>query len=448
MISPWLGIALVLVVLVLLIAGTAGAITLMRMRGRDPHPEISRKVVHVGMGLVTLCFPWLFESAWPVVLLAGLAIAALFAIKYSKLLRRDLSRVLHGVERSSLGEIYFPIAVAAVFVLARGDTMLFCIPILILTLADAVAALIGMRYGRMHYEAGEGERKSAEGSIAFFTVAFLSAHVPLLLFTDLGRSETLLIALTLGVLVALFEAIAWRGLDNLFIPLGAFVLLKVYRQLEVADLAARFGVVIGLTLFTLWWRRRSTLSDSGALAAALAGYAFWALGAWLWLLPPVIVLLVYPFLAERATVGRIHGPRAVLGITVAGLVWVFVAKSLGRPELYYLFILSFAAQLAITTMLACKRSYPHWPVPTVITLAVIHGGSLMAIWWWQESLSLHALVQAALASIPIAMAVIAFYRLQRPLQDCPTDGPRWLRQGLIVFAASLLGALPLYLAKT
>ena len=36
-------------------------------------------------------------------------------------------------------------------------------------------------------------QKSAEGSVAFFTVAFFCAHVPLLLGTDCDRTKTLLI---------------------------------------------------------------------------------------------------------------------------------------------------------------------------------------------------------------------------------------------------------------
>jgi phytol kinase len=72
-------------------------------------------------------------------------------------------------ERRSLGEVYFPAAVAVLFCLSHQTPLLFCIPILMLTLADAVAALIGVRYGRLRYQTLEGQ-KSAEGSITFFTL--------------------------------------------------------------------------------------------------------------------------------------------------------------------------------------------------------------------------------------------------------------------------------------
>ena len=51
-----------------------------------------------------------------------------------------------------MGEFYFPVAVAVVFVLARGDTLLYLIPVLTLTVADSVGALIGVRYGFARYQ--------------------------------------------------------------------------------------------------------------------------------------------------------------------------------------------------------------------------------------------------------------------------------------------------------
>jgi phytol kinase len=84
-----------------------------------------------------------------------------------------------------------------VFWLSPDDPLLFVIPMLVLSLADAVAALIGISYGRLRYESTDGI-KSAEGSAAFFCAAFFSVHVPLLLFTQVGRAETLLISLVLG----------------------------------------------------------------------------------------------------------------------------------------------------------------------------------------------------------------------------------------------------------
>jgi phytol kinase len=158
-----------------------------------------------------------------------------------------------------MGEIYFPLAVGLVFLLSAGDPITFCIPMLILALADSGAALIGKRYGTLRYAAGDGE-KSVEGSAAFLIVAFLSTQVPLLLFTNTGRSESMVIALTLALLVMLLEAIAWRGLDNLFIPLGAFLLLKTFLKLDATTLAAHLGIAVVLVILSVLFRPRRAVA--------------------------------------------------------------------------------------------------------------------------------------------------------------------------------------------
>src|SRR5262249_49757421 len=156
----------------------------------------------MGMGLVTLSFPWLFDESWPVFVLAVLAVAALVAVRTVKSLRGSLGSVIGGVERASWGEVYFPVGGALVFFLSRHAPdvspvqriLLYCIPILCLTLADALAALIGLRFGRLRYPTVEGH-KSAEGSLTFFGVALCGTYFPLVGWQATGRLEAFLIAL-------------------------------------------------------------------------------------------------------------------------------------------------------------------------------------------------------------------------------------------------------------
>jgi phytol kinase len=252
MLNPWLGIGLVLASLVGLLAALH-----VYQRRRAPDPEVGRKLLHVGAGGITFTFPWVFAAAWPVLLTAAVSVVGLLALKASGSLLRRLGGAIRGVARKSLGEIYFLPGVAVLFVLSAGDVLLFCMPLLQLTLADAAAALIGTRYGLHRYVATEGE-KTVEGSLACLVIAFLSAEVPLLLFGDVGRAKSLLIALSLGLAVTLLEAVGWQGLDNLFIPVGACVLLKALLELDVAALAVHLGATVGLVgLFALVCRQRT-----------------------------------------------------------------------------------------------------------------------------------------------------------------------------------------------
>src|SRR5262249_35079243 len=160
--------------------------------------------------------------------------------------------------------------------------------ILLLTLADAVAALIGISYGRLRYATTDGT-KSTEGSLAFFLCAFLCVHIPLLLFTGTGRAESLLIALLLAWLATMFEAVAWGGLDNLALPLISYLLLEIYLDMPAHELERRLAITAGLMVFVLLFRFQTTLQGNAVLGAFLVGYISWALGGWHWLMAPLIL---------------------------------------------------------------------------------------------------------------------------------------------------------------
>ncbi|HEX2717999.1 MAG TPA: hypothetical protein VHM67_09990, partial [Gemmatimonadaceae bacterium] len=238
--NPWLGVA----ILVPTLLGMLFVVRALRARFALP-PEVSRKAAHVGLGLGVLTFPFLFDDVWPVLIIGGATIAVLALLRWTPLGRTMLGGVVHGVQRRSGGDFYFPIAATGLYVLTDGDPVLFGIPILTLALADAVAAVVGVHYGRMRYATDEpASHKSLEGSVAFFTVAFLATHIPLLLFTTTGRLESVLIGLIFGMIVMLLEAVALRGTDNLLIPFGGYLLLAGLLQKPARHLALALLVTL------------------------------------------------------------------------------------------------------------------------------------------------------------------------------------------------------------
>lgn len=220
-IAPWLGIAILLAATSLLLAASSAYV-----RRRNPHGEISRKILHVGIGTILLTCPWLFDRPWPVVLLATIYVGLLRARLYFAPLRYLVAGVIYGVERQSKGEYYFPIIVAGLFACANGNRLLFLIPLLQLVYADAAAALIGTHYGTIHFHT-PGGRKSVEGSTAFALTAFITTLVPLLITTETPPGKSLLIAAIISVLGAVVEAYSWNGFDNVAVPLAAFLILRL-----------------------------------------------------------------------------------------------------------------------------------------------------------------------------------------------------------------------------
>ena len=105
--NPLPGMALVACSFAVIMGGVTAA-----RRALSLQPELSRKLVHVGMGLVTLSFPLLFLEAWPVWVLSISFLIALAALRFVTPLRQRLGKTLSDVGRQSLGEFYFPLAVA------------------------------------------------------------------------------------------------------------------------------------------------------------------------------------------------------------------------------------------------------------------------------------------------------------------------------------------------
>jgi phytol kinase len=328
--------------------------------------------------------------------------------------------------------------------------MLFCIPLLLLGLADAAAALVGIRYGLTQYHTSEG-LKSAEGSVAFFACAFLIVHLPLLLCTDVDRVESVLIAVLLAWLATLFEAVAWGGLDNLVLPLASFLLLRMYLPMTVTDLLWRLSETGALLLILLLYVWRTTLRGNAVLGAFLVGYGCWALEGWPWVLPPLVLFLSYSLLSRRipVTARRIHDVHGVTSVAAGGLIWLFLARILESPEFYYLFTLAFAAQLAIIGVASLKYDYPQMSTPAVLGLSTITAWLLVFVPYMIVAglVSPHWSMVAVVAAFPLmAVAALVFYGTQPNIGNCPTDTPRWVRQGLCGAGASVLGLLPLYLA--
>lgn len=405
--------------------------------------EAARKAVHVGMGLVVTAFPWLFGDPWPVLVLAALACGALGLVRWWPPIAGRLGGVLGGVDRDSLGEFWFPIAAATVFTASGGDPVRFCIPVLVLTLADAVAALVGLRYGHHRYTTDEGH-KSWEGSVAFVFTAFLAVHVPLLLGTNVGRPECLLIAATLALLVMFAEAAAWRGLDNLFIPVGCYALLDVYLRLPAFALAWRFAATLALVLLVLAWRRRATLNDAALMGGVLAGYGFLAVGGWWWLVPPLALFLSYTRLSPPTPANsvRIHGVDAALAVTAPGLAWLFAAHTSARPELLLPAACTFAGQLACIGMARLAHDHATRPLSAIAVHSALLAGAILATAMLTVfGLSPDALQAAAAMTAGALIAVAGFAATQPGLRDCPNDRARWLRQAGWSLAASAPGAV-------
>ncbi len=433
--NPWLAIGLSLAAFACLFAVTH-VIARLGIAG----PEGTRKIVHAGSGLLTLAFPFIFHDVWPVVLLTAASASFLAAVKFVPTLRRSMGRAVSDVGRTTLGEIYFPVSVVWLFWMTRGEhPLLFVVPILMLTVADTTCALVGLRYGLTKYE---GASKSLEGSIAFIVVAFFCVHVPILLWAPVGRLESLLIAATLALVVMLLEGSAWRGLDNLFIPIGGYFLLRVYLTLDVGQLAARLAVTSALVAFIVVERRRTTLEDDSLVAGAFLCYIAWALMGWRWIVPPLVIFTAYKWLSPGTADNsrRMHGVPAVLSVWAPAVAWLAIAHSQGAAALLFPYTLVFAAHLAMFGVSRLAYQYPSRPLAPLVARAVVVSSSVMLIPYVASiGVTTTVLVACALTVLALWAGVLAFVRSQPDIRNARQDARRWIAQSACAALVSGIG---------
>lgn len=400
------------------------------LRRRGVAGEWTRKLMHVGMGLATLSFPWLFTEAWPVLVLTGGFVIVMLALRWLPV----LGGVVTGVSRVSWGEVYFPIAVGALFVLMRGRAVEYVIPILVLTLADAAAAVVGLRIGRHQYTGAEGS-KSWEGTVAFCATAFLCTLVPLCC-TGMDWPRAVMIALCVSFIGGIIEAAAWQGIDNLLLPLSTLLMLRIYAVLPLAQLWLRLGLLAVLALIFLGMRRRMLLREGAMLGALLAIYLCWVFGDPRWVVAPLLMVLCHR-LPARWTLSELElhpaGHHALLAVILPALAWVFAWRFSGAARCFAAFHVTVAAHLAMTS-LALWRSDLRGGCPLVVPAVLLALTVVGVPWWFLDAAP--ALSTALRGSGAVLLAAGAWHFVLRRIGDGPAL-THWTWRGLLAALASL-----------
>jgi phytol kinase len=301
------------------------------------HPEISRKALHLGMGLMCLTFPWLFPGPGWFAIGFTLVLATLAAVRYVPWLRKQLTSALHAVERSSAGDIYFAVSVALLYIVARGEPVLYLTPLLVLTIADALAALTGVFYAKTKYECHRGT-KSWEGTTIFFVISFLCIHLSISVLADFSPAEAATVAVCLALVATFIEGASWQGLDNLFLPVALYLLLEGFVRLngdhpEIANIGLNSAIAL-ISLTAVGWglNRVTGIATDAMMALITFAYFFWTVAEFKLLIPAAIIgtmFLAVSALWHPLDLSRIRG-RTVVAICfpICGLI---IAQIRGVP---------------------------------------------------------------------------------------------------------------------
>lgn len=416
-------------------------------------PEWSRKLVHCGGGILALAIPAFIESHW-VVLAMSVGLLALFLVgRYCGCLPS-----LYSVRSESWGVEYFPIVVFLLFVLTAGRPWLYVICVLVLAVSDTLAALVGKRFGRHPYQV-DGDYKSAEGSLVCFLATFVVVAGPLFLWPQAEHpSATVLLgaALITAILVATFEAIALRGRDNLWLPLGTYLLLTKLLRCDEQEILIQLVGLTGIVVVVGFAGWISSATNVGAtLIVMLMAYGAYSLGSIDWAVP--ILLCIAFFLLVRSRHGRGERFRSqrmtqefllpFAALALANWVW-----NAGRPELYAACFGPFlVANLALVTLGAARLAdrdrvpRPRLSFGSILTIVSL-GAALILIPTWLMQKNVPALAPLAVFAVTLVAGLLfqaVIGRASGSLADRPTYRIRRLIACAAVLAYGVLEAAQL-----
>ena len=131
---------------------------------------------------------------------------------------------MHGVERTTWGEIWFPLGVllaAAAF----PHPVPYAFGVLVMGLSDAAASAAGHRWGHRAYRL-LGAHKTYAGSAAFFAVTVLLATAALLAAGGLSMGSAPFV-LAMAAVLTVVEGAAAGGTDNVLLPVAAAGLITL-----------------------------------------------------------------------------------------------------------------------------------------------------------------------------------------------------------------------------
>lgn len=327
------------------------------------HPHTTRRLVHILVGCLVCVAPFIFDSQYPVLL-----VAFIFILLNYLAIKKSLIKSIHETDRISYGTVYFPISF---FILVcwfwHKDLAILQTSMLIMALGDPVASWVGESRKKPLLFTILTDKKSLQGSTAMFIVSFIVAVLGMKIFRDVfGDPISWPIALIFGFFAAIFaagaETISHKGTDNLMVPIGAGVILDaLYNGTPEFQLHLMLWMGITIVIAYLAYVVKA-LNLSGAMGAWMLGTVVFGLGGMEWMIPVALFFALSTILTKMGkkhkkkleTVFEKTGKRDIFQVfanggvaMIAAMCWHFLSST--WPDIQVFWYLIFLGAIAAAT---------------------------------------------------------------------------------------------------
>lgn len=268
--------------------------------------ENTRQFVHVGVGLLVIGSPFLFFSP-----LQPAVLAAIFIALNAVALKSDQMKGMHTTKRFSLGTVFFPLSFLTLILLYwRSSPAILIIGMLIMTLSDPLASIIGTHTKNPRHFTFWRDTKSVAGSLSVFISAFTIVLISLPILNRLISGSALpiisllLIGFSVSVVAVLGESISFAGSDNLTVPLFSALILDVMLKSSIAQQITVVGWISFSFLLAYLAYRLKALTIGGAAGAMLLGSIVFSIGGIIWVIPMATFFVLSSILSKIGKLKR------------------------------------------------------------------------------------------------------------------------------------------------
>lgn len=198
-----------IIVSILFVVLFLGISTLLEKKNRLSS-EGTRKLIHIGVSNWWFIAMYFFESG----LIAAIVPSIFVVVNYVSYKKQLISGMERDGDVKDLGTVYYAISllILAVWTFNINRPEIGAVGILVMGYADGLAAVIGVKYGKIRILG----RKTLEGTLTTFVVAFI---VIFLLTSGFDISLTVFQILIISLAATVLELVTPLGLDNLSVPM-------------------------------------------------------------------------------------------------------------------------------------------------------------------------------------------------------------------------------------
>ena len=183
-------------------------------------PESNRRLIHLLVGTMVACSPMIFQGN----ILPSL-LALIFIIMNIITFNKEQFKGIHSQSRVTYGTIYFPIGYLVMVIGFWGYPEFVIIALSLLAFCDPIAAQVGENVGSKSQFIIWKDKKTIQGTVAFFISAMAIIYMFSQLFFDHPNIFLLFFALFIATAATTAEITSCKGSDNFSIPIVSILFM-------------------------------------------------------------------------------------------------------------------------------------------------------------------------------------------------------------------------------